>query len=244
MIEETELYNIKKLKEYIDTSTNIVFFGGAGCSTESGIPDFRSAKGIYTNNRSAEEIVSHSYFFQNPERFYRFYKDKMMFLDAKPNACHQYFAKLQETKNVTIVTQNIDGLHQLEGSLKVYELHGSIHRNYCLKCGKFFDANYVYDFKGVPYCDKCGGIIKPDVVLYEEPLDEEVIYGAIKAIENADLLIVGGTSLNVYPAAGFIRYYHGVKLVNINLDDNHLTNCLNIKAPIAEVFKKITEDTK
>ena len=222
MIEETELYNIKKLKEYIDTSTNIVFFGGAGCSTESGIPDFRSAKGIYTNNKSAEEIVSHSYFFQNLERFYRFYKDKMMFLDAKPNACHQYFAKLQETKNVTIVTQNIDGLHQLAGSLKVYELHGSIHRNYCLKCGKFFDANYVY----------------------EEPLDEEVIYGAIKAIENSDLLIVGGTSLNVYPAAGFIRYYHGVKLVNINLDDNHLTNCLNIKAPIAEVFKKITEDTK
>ena len=244
MIEETELYNIKKLKEYIDTSTNIVFFGGAGCSTESGIPDFRSAKGIYTNNRSAEEIVSHSYFFQNPERFYRFYKDKMMFLDAKPNACHQYFAKLQETKNVTIVTQNIDGLHQLAGSLKVYELHGSIHRNYCLKCGKFFDANYVYDFKGVQYCDKCGGMIKPDVVLYEESLNEETLLSAIKEIEEADLLIIGGTSLTVYPAASLINYFHGKHIALINKDETKKDNLVDlvIHENITEIFKLIEKE--
>ena len=197
---------IAKLQEIIDDSENIVFFGGAGVSTESGIPDFRSADGIYHQQYrySPEQIVSHSFFVRNTEAFYEFYKDKMMFLEAKPNAAHLKLAQLEaEGKLKAVITQNIDGLHQAAGSKTVWELHGSIHRNYCRKCGKFYDASYVKHADGVPRCE-CGGLIKPDVVLYEEGLDPGVIDHSIRSIREADTLIIGGTSLVVYPAAGFI----------------------------------------
>ena len=195
-----------RLQEIIDDSENIVFFGGAGVSTESGIPDFRSADGIYHQQYrySPEQIVSHSFFMRNTEAFYEFYKEKMMFLEAKPNAAHLKLAQLEaEGKLKAVITQNIDGLHQAAGSKNVWELHGSIHRNYCRKCGKFYDASYVKNADGVPRCE-CGGLIKPDVVLYEEGLDSGVIEHSIRAICEADTLIIGGTSLVVYPAAGFI----------------------------------------
>lgn len=231
---------IKVLTQYIKESKHIVFFGGAGVSTESGIPDFRSAKGIFTNNLSAEQIVSHDYFFAFPEKFYKFYKEKMMYLDAKPNSCHRKLAELEaEGKDITIVTQNIDGLHQMAGSKKVYELHGTIHSNHCLKCGKVFDAEYVKNQPGVPFCDKCGGLIKPDVVLYEEGLDYQLITKAVEAISKADLLIVGGTSLRVYPAASFIDYYQGQKKVFINLNDDPLKDYVYINMKIGEVFSLI-----
>jgi len=232
---------IATLQKYIDESKRIVFFGGAGVSTESGIPDFRSASGIFTNDLSASQIVSHDYFFYNPSEFYKFYKEKMMYLDAKPNNCHNKLADLETAgKNITIITQNIDGLHQAAGSKKVLELHGSIHRNYCLDCQKAFDAEFVYNSKGVPLCDKCGGIIKPDVVLYGEPLHEETINQAIYALKNADLLIVGGTSLNVYPAASFIHYFSGTKKVYINMENKQLgEDFLFIESKIGEVFSKI-----
>ena len=209
---------IAKLQEIIDDSENIVFFGGAGVSTESGIPDFRSADGIYHQQYrySPEQIVSHSFFVRNTEAFYEFYKDKMMFLEAKPNAAHLKLAQLEaEGKLKAVITQNIDGLHQAAGSKTVWELHGSIHRNYCQKCGKFYDASYVKHADGVPRCE-CGGLIKPDVVLYEEGLDPGVIDHSIRAIREADTLIIGGTSLVVYPAAGFIDYFRGKHLVVIN----------------------------
>lgn len=230
-----------RLQEIIDDSENIVFFGGAGVSTESGIPDFRSADGIYHQQYrySPEQIVSHSFFMRNTEAFYEFYKEKMMFLEAKPNAAHLKLAQLEaEGKLKAVITQNIDGLHQAAGSKNVWELHGSIHRNYCRKCGKFYDASYVKKADGVPRCE-CGGLIKPDVVLYEEGLDSGVIEHSIRAICEADTLIIGGTSLVVYPAAGFIDYFRGKHLVVINKSATakEVRAELTIAAPIGEVMK-------
>lgn len=234
---------IAKLQEIIDDSENIVFFGGAGVSTESGIPDFRSADGIYHQQYrySPEQIVSHSFFVRNTEAFYEFYKDKMMFLEAKPNAAYLKLAQLEaEGKLKAVITQNIDGLHQAAGSKTVWELHGSIHRNYCRKCGKFYDASYVKHADGVPRCE-CGGLIKPDVVLYEEGLDPGVIDHSIRSIREADTLIIGGTSLVVYPAAGFIDYFRGKHLVVINKSATakEVRAELTIAAPIGEVMKEI-----
>ena len=230
-----------RLQEIIDDSENIVFFGGAGVSTESGIPDFRSADGIYHQQYrySPEQIVSHSFFMRNTEAFYEFYKEKMMFLEAKPNAAHLKLAQLEaEGKLKAVITQNIDGLHQAAGSKNVWELHGSIHRNYCRKCGKFYDASYVKNADGVPRCE-CGGLVKPDVVLYEEGLDSGVIEHSIRAICEADTLIIGGTSLVVYPAAGFIDYFRGKHLVVINKSATakEVRAELTIAAPIGEVMK-------
>ena len=230
---------IAKLQEIIDDSENIVFFGGAGVSTESGIPDFRIYHQQY--RYSPEQIVSHSFFVRNTEAFYEFYKDKMMFLEAKPNAAHLKLAQLEaEGKLKAVITQNIDGLHQAAGSKTVWELHGSIHRNYCQKCGKFYDASYVKHADGVPRCE-CGGLIKPDVVLYEEGLDPGVIDHSIRAIREADTLIIGGTSLVVYPAAGFIDYFRGKHLVVINKSATakEVRAELTIAAPIGEVMKEI-----
>ena len=209
---------IQKLKEIIDGSDNIVFFGGAGVSTESGVPDFRSVDGLYNQEYDypPETILSHTFYKRNPEEFYRFYHNKMLFPDAKPNAAHKALAKLEKKgKLKAVVTQNIDGLHQAAGSETVYELHGSVHRNYYESCGKFYGLKEIMAQKGVPKCS-CGGIIKPDVVLYEEGLDQNTIRKSIEAISNADVLIIGGTSLAVYPAAGLIDYYRGNKLVLIN----------------------------
>lgn len=208
------------LQEIIDHSKNIVFFGGAGVSTESGIPDFRSTDGLYNQKYDypPEEILSHTFFVSHTEAFYGFYRDKMLCLTAEPNAAHKKLAELeQKGKLSAVVTQNIDGLHQKAGSKNVFELHSSIHRNYCTQCHKFFDADFIANSVGVPTCD-CGGIIKPDVVLYEEGLDDATVTGAVDAISSADCLIVAGTSLNVYPAAGFIRYFRGKYFVLINRD--------------------------
>ena len=234
---------IKELQKIIDDSKAIVFFGGAGVSTESGIPDFRSADGLYHKKYkySPEQVVSHSFFMKYPEAFYEFYKDKMMCLDAKPNAAHNKLAELESSGKLNaVVTQNIDGLHQKAGSKTVYELHGSIYRNYCMKCQKSYDANYVKNQNGTPYCE-CGGMIKPDVVLYEEGLDGNVINAAIRAIASADTLIIGGTSLVVYPAAGFIDYFHGKHLVVINKSETGkaLNAELSINAPIGEIMSGI-----
>ena len=234
---------IEELQKLIDDSSRIVFFGGAGVSTESGIPDFRSADGIYHQKYkySPEQVVSHSFFVQYTEAFFEFYKEKMMLLDAQPNPAHCKLAELEkEGKLTAVVTQNIDGLHQAAGSRKVYELHGSIHRNYCMECGRFYDAEYVKAADGVPRCE-CGGIIKPDVVLYEEGLDPKTIQGAVEAIDAADTLIIGGTSLVVYPAAGFIDYFRGKHLVVINKSETAKTVRaeLSIAAPIGEIFSKI-----
>ena len=213
--------SILKLREMLRTSENIVFFGGAGVSTESGIPDFRSEQGIYrTVTRYGcppEQILSHTFFRSHTDIFYDFYRCTMIYPEAKPNKAHKALARLEEEGRLkAVVTQNIDGLHQAAGSRRVYELHGSIHRNYCMKCGKFFPLDHILQTQGIPKCDVCGGIIKPDVVLYEESLDERTMIGSISAIQKADVLIIGGTSLNVYPAAGFIQYYRGDKLVLIN----------------------------
>ena len=208
------------LQEIIDHSKNIVFFGGAGVSTESGIPDFRSTDGLYNQKYDypPEEILSHTFFVSHTEAFYDFYSDKMLCLTAETNAAHKKLVELeQKGKLSAVVTQNIDGLHQKAGSKNVFELHGSIHRNYCTQCHKFFDADFIANSVGVPTCD-CGGIIKPDVVLYEEGLDDATVTGAVDAISSADCLIVAGTSLNVYPAAGFIRYFRGKYFVLINRD--------------------------
>ena len=236
---------IQALQEIISNAHNMVFFGGAGVSTESGIPDFRSVDGLYAqkyHNIMPEEIISHHYFYGNTEEFYAFYREKMLCLDAEPNAAHLKLAEWERRGILcAVVTQNIDGLHQKAGSRTVYELHGSVHRNYCQDCGKFFNAEYVLDFSGVPECDDCGGLIKPDVVLYEEGLDNATVEKAVKAIQNADVLIIGGTSLNVYPAAGFIRYFHGKHLVIINRDktpaDNRASLCIHDK--IGEVFSAL-----
>lgn len=212
--------HLQTLKQWISESRHIVFFGGAGVSTESGIPDFRSVDGLYSQkfDYPPETIISHSFYQRNPEYFFRFYREKMLPLGFAPNITHQMLARWeQEGILEAIVTQNIDGLHQKAGSRKVYELHGSVLRNYCTRCGKFYDAQFVKDAPGIPRCT-CGGIVKPDVVLYEESLNQQVLEASVAAITRADLLIVGGTSLTVYPAAGLIRYYHGSRLVLINRD--------------------------
>lgn len=240
--------NILKLKKLVSESSNIVFFGGAGVSTESGIPDFRSEQGIYNTVKNfgypPEQILSHSFFMRNPEKFYDFYRSTMIYENAKPNLAHLGLAKLEKQgKLKAIVTQNIDGLHQLAGSKTVYELHGSIHRNYCMKCGKFYPLSTITESKGVPQCKECGGTIKPDVVLYEEGLDEEIINNSIKAIKKADMLIVGGTSLNVYPAASFVNYYYGNKLILINKSKTPYDRYadLLIHDSIGKVFNEIIE---
>lgn len=227
----------------IDESSRIVFFGGAGVSTESKIPDFRSADGLYRQKYrySPEQIVSHSFFLKYPEEFYDFYKEKMMFLDAKPNKAHFKLAELEEAGKLTaVITQNIDGLHQAAGSRNVLELHGSILRNYCMKCRKTYSAEFVKSSDGIPRCE-CGGIIRPDVVLYEEGLDSSIIQKSIRAISEADMLIIGGTSLVVYPAAGFIDYFTGKHLVLINKDATarDVGAELTIHEPIGEVLGQI-----
>ena len=211
----------EQLQSWIQDSNHIVFFGGAGVSTESGIPDFRSVDGLYHQkyDQPPETILSHTYFVRNTKEFYRFYRDKMLCLDAKPNAAHLKLAQLERAgKLEAVVTQNIDGLHQLAGSRTVYELHGSVHRNYCTRCRTFCGVDLIREGEGVPLCPVCGGLVKPDVVLYEEGLDQVPVEGAVRAIAGADMLIVGGTSLVVYPAAGLINYYRGNKLVLINRD--------------------------
>ena len=235
---------LETLKKWIDNSDNIVFFGGAGVSTESGIPDFRSVDGLYNQQYDypPETILSHTFFRRNTEEFYRFYRAKMLALDAKPNAAHKKLDQWeQEGKLKAVVTQNIDGLHQAAGSKMVYELHGSVHRNYCQKCGAFYDARYMLESKGIPKCEKCGGIIKPDVVLYEEGLDDATMRGAIRAISHADVLIIGGTSLTVYPAAGLIDYYNGNKLVLINKSVTPMDSRadLLVQGPIGEIFSQL-----
>lgn len=213
--------SVQKLTDILRNSQKIVFFGGAGVSTASGIPDFRSADGLwnqkYKRNLSPEEMVSRSFFERDPEDFFAFYKDKLIYPEARPNACHYALAKLEKMGKLrAVVTQNIDGLHQMAGSSKVFELHGSVLRNFCTRCHSFYNVDFILKSEGVPRCPKCGGVVKPDVVLYEEMLDEDVIDGAVKAIAGADTLIIGGTSLIVYPAAGFVRYFRGNKLVVIN----------------------------
>jgi len=236
----------KVLKNIIDHSSSIVLFTGAGFSVPSGIPDFRSADGIYNQKYKLqippEQIISHSFFESNTEDFYEFYKKKMVYPKAEPNIAHKYFADLEgKGKRVIVVTQNIDGLHQKAGSSTVYELHGSVMRNYCEKCGRLFGVDYVMNRDGIPYCDKCGGVVKPDVVLYEEPLDDNTINLAVSAIMTCDTLIIAGTSLTVYPAAGFVRYFRGSNLVCINKDATSYDNdCdLVINEDIAEVIKNI-----
>lgn len=234
---------IQQFKQLINESNNIVFFGGAGVSTESGIPDFRSKDGLYNQKYDypPEEILSHTFFIKHTEEFYKFYKDKMNSLKYEPNITHIKLAQLESKgKLKAIITQNIDGLHQKAGAKNVYELHGSVLRNYCMKCKKFYDAEYVFNSKGIPTCT-CGGIVKPDVVLYEEGLDENTLEKSIISIINADLLIVAGTSLTVYPASGLINYFRGKNLVLINRDATPFDNRANlvINETLGKVFKEI-----
>lgn len=240
--------DILKLKNIINESNNIVFFGGAGVSTESGIPDFRSANGIYNQGLgrevSPEEMISHTFYVRHPEDFFSFYKDKLVYPDAEPNDCHKALAELERQGKVkAVVTQNIDGLHQKAGSKVVYELHGSTLRNYCENCHSFYDEKFVLSADGVPHCEKCGGRVKPDVVLYEEGLDDAVVEGAINAIAKADTLIIGGTTLIVYPAAGLIHYFRGKNLVLINRSKTSADNMadLVINDNIGEVFRQLME---
>ena len=235
---------VEQLKQIVADSNNIVFFGGAGVSTESGIPDFRSVDGLYNQKYKypPEVMVSHSFFRQHTEEFFEFYKNKMIALDAKPNAAHKKLAQLEQDGKVkAVITQNIDGLHYAAGSKEVLELHGSVHRNYCEQCGKFYPVEYIVESKGVPRCEACGAIVKPDVVLYEEGLDYETIQKAVQYIRDAEVLIIGGTSLAVYPAAGFIDYFRGRHLVVINMDrtakDVHAE--LLIQERIGEVFERL-----
>lgn len=234
---------LKTLQRWVDESSRIVFFGGAGVSTESGIPDFRSVDGLYHQHYSElpETILSHSYFVNNPEGFFRFYRDKMLFPDAQPNAAHRKLAELEQAGKLTaVVTQNIDGLHQKAGSKRVYELHGAVSRNYCERCHKFYSLEEVMNTAGVPHC-ACGGIIKPDVVLYEEGLDQGTLEAAVRALAEADMLMIGGTSLNVYPAAGLIRYYQGHRLVLLNKSPvaRDLAADLVITDPIGETLAQL-----
>ena len=230
----------EELKKIISESRNIVFFGGAGVSTESGIPDFRSKDGLYAQKYDypPETIISHDFFLRNPAEFYRFYRERMLFPSARPNAAHLALARLEEEGRLSaVVTQNIDGLHRAAGSRKVYELHGSVLRNHCMRCGKFYPLSYIMQSDGIPRCD-CGGVVKPDVVLYGESLDDRVVEGAISAIARADTLIVGGTSLVVYPAAGFLDFFRGKHLVVVNKTPTQADERadLVINAPIGEVF--------
>jgi len=235
--------SVKKLKELVDSSTNIVFFGGAGVSTESGIPDFRSTDGLYHQEwrYPPEVILSHTFYESNPEEFFRFYRAKLLSPEAQPNAAHLKLAQWEnEGKLRAIVTQNIDGLHQAAGSRRVLELHGSVHRNYCERCGKFHGLDFILHGTGVPRCE-CGGSVKPDVVLYEEGLDQKTLSDSVQAIAEADMLIIGGTSLNVYPAAGLINYYRGNKLVLINKSAvaRDLAANLVLTDPIGEVLSQL-----
>ncbi|HHV32323.1 MAG TPA: NAD-dependent protein deacylase [Clostridiales bacterium] len=235
---------LEQLQKMIDQSSRIVFFGGAGVSTESGIPDFRSVDGLYHQRYSypPEVMLSHSFYETHTEEFFDFYRDKMLYLDAEPNAAHRKLAELEQAGKLSaVVTQNIDGLHQKAGSKNVFELHGSVHRNYCTRCHKFYDAEYMLHSTGVPHCE-CGGIIKPDVVLYEEGLNQRTLSGAVEAIERADMLIIGGTSLVVYPAASLVNYYSGRRLVLINRtatpqDENA---DLVLKGSIGEILDRIS----
>ena len=234
---------MKSLQEIIDHSKNIVFFGGAGVSTESGIPDFRSVDGLYNQKYDypPEEILSHTFFIRKTDEFYKFYRDKMLCLTAKPNKAHIKLAEMEKKGLLSaVITQNIDGLHQMAGSKTVYELHGSVHRNYCMDCGKGYNAEYMLNSNGIPKCS-CGGIIKPDVVLYEEGLDNNTVTGAINAISSCDTLIIAGTSLTVYPAAGFVRYFRGNNLVLINRDPTPMdSSCdLVIHNKVGEVLSQI-----
>ena len=234
---------VKKLKDWIDSSERIVFFGGAGVSTESGIPDFRSTGGLYHQEWKfpPEVILSHTFYESNPEEFFRFYRAKMLAPEAQPNAAHRKLAEWEQQGKLTaIVTQNIDGLHQAAGSRRVLELHGSVHRNYCERCGKFHGLDFIMSTTGIPRCD-CGGPVKPDVVLYEEGLDQKTIEDSVRSIAEADTLIIGGTSLNVYPAAGLINYYQGRKLVLINKSPvaRDLSAGLVITDPIGEVLSQL-----
>ena len=233
---------IETLRKWVEESGSIVFFGGAGVSTESGIPDFRGTGGLYHQQYAypPETILSHTFFERNPEEFFRFYRDKMLFLDAQPNAAHRKLAEWEAAgKLQAVITQNIDGLHQKAGSRRVLELHGSVLRNHCQTCGTFYGVEAITDSTGVPQC-RCGGIIKPDVVLYEEGLDEEVLMAAVSAIRHAEVLIIGGTSLTVYPAAGLVRYYRGNKLVVINKTELPGTEAdLTICGPIGQVMSQL-----
>ena len=235
---------IQRLKEIIDNSNNIVFFGGAGVSTESGIPDFRSVDGLYNQKYDypPETILSHTFFRRKTEEFYRFYKDKMICEGVKPNAAHLKLAQWeQKGKLKAVITQNIDGLHQAAGSKRVLELHGSVLRNYCEKCRKFFDEKYIMQSEAVPVCDACGGLVKPDVVLYEEGLDQKTLSDSIEYIRNADVLIIGGTSLVVYPAAGLIDYYRGNKLILVNKTATSKDGMadLVVQGSIGEIFSQL-----
>ena len=237
---------IQELTNIIKNSKNIVFFGGAGVSTESGIPDFRSADGLYSSKYdrkfSPEEILSHNFFYSHTNDFYKFYKDKMIYTKAKPNPAHIVLAQLEKMgKLKAIITQNIDGLHQMAGSKNVFELHGSVYRNYCTNCYRSYDLDYIIKSKDIPKCESCGGIIKPDVVLYGEALDNYVINGALNAIKNADTLIIGGTSLVVYPAAGFVDYFRGKNLILINKSSTQYDNKANlvINDSIGKVLKSV-----
>ncbi|MDB2153821.1 NAD-dependent protein deacylase [Clostridium butyricum] len=237
---------IEKLTQILKESNNIVFFGGAGCSCESGIPDFRSSNGLWNEklqiNLTPEQLVSHTMFMRYPEEFFEFYRDKLIYPETKPNAAHIALAKLEEMgKLKAIVTQNIDGLHQAAGSKKVYELHGSVLRNYCMKCNAFYDEKFIMESKGIPTCPKCGGKVKPDVVLYEEGLDNDVITGAVRAISQADTLIIGGTSLVVYPAAGLIDYFKGKNLILINKSSTSADNKADLV--IHEAIGKVLGET-
>ena len=244
---EKNTEKIDRLIEYIKECNNIVFFGGAGVSTESGIPDFRSKDGLYNMKYDypPEEILSHTFFVHNPEEFYRFYKDKLNSLKYEPNITHKVLAKLEEIGKLTsVVTQNIDGLHQKAGSKKVLELHGSVLRNYCTKCNTFYDANYIFNSKTlIPKCEKCGQIIKPDVVLYEEPLNNDIYDEALKDIAKADMLIIGGTSLAVYPASYLVQYFRGKYLILINKSTTPLDSRadLVIHDSLGTVFARINE---
>ena len=234
---------IETLRTWITESKSAVFFGGAGVSTESGIPDFRSVDGLYHQkfDYPPETILSHSFFYAHTEYFYRFYREKMLPLEAQPNAAHRKLAELEQQRHLAaVVTQNIDGLHQKAGSRTVYELHGSVHRNHCQRCGQFYGPEFIRDGEGIPKCS-CGGLVKPDVVLYEEGLDDDTVEGAVRAIRRADLLIVGGTSLTVYPAAGLLRYYRGERLVLINRDETPYDDLAQLvfREPIGEVLGKI-----
>lgn len=235
---------IAELKEIIEAHQNIVFFGGAGVSTESGIPDFRSVDGLYHQQYDypPETILSHSFYRKNPQEFYRFYRNKMLYLNAKPNDAHRKLAQLEEQGKLTaVITQNIDGLHQAAGSKNVLELHGSVLRNYCEHCRSLYDVQIVVQSEGIPQCPKCGGPIKPDVVLYEEGLDERTLNAAVHYIQTAEVLIIGGTSLAVYPAAGLINYFQGDKIVVINMSSTPRDSIadLLIQAPIGEVFRQL-----
>ncbi|MCR5279646.1 MAG: NAD-dependent protein deacylase [Lachnospiraceae bacterium] len=243
--------NIKEMARIINLSRNVVFFGGAGVSTESNIPDFRSAKGLFSvklkSHFTPEQLVSHTFYKAHPEDFFEFYKDKLIYPEAEPNKAHKALAKLEEAGKVkAVITQNIDGLHQAAGSKNVFELHGSVKRNYCEECGAFYDEKYIIQSEGIPVCEKCGGRVKPDVVLYEEPVDPKIFQRAINYMILADTLIVGGTSLAVYPAANLLQYFQGLNLILINKTPTAADSqaSLIIRESIGTVFEQVMHQLK